>query len=80
MKRWSVIIAAVVVAIACVTGCGAATDTGAVKTEGASLNLQPRENLKDGGSLTTVLPEVSAASVWAASSCDAPWACASGLT
>ncbi|MCK8613047.1 ABC transporter family substrate-binding protein [Gordonia sp. C13] len=60
MKRWSVIIAAVVVAIACVTGCGAATDTGAVKTEGASLNLQPRENLKDGGSLTTVLPEVSA--------------------
>ncbi|MBM7280408.1 ABC transporter family substrate-binding protein [Gordonia rubripertincta] len=60
MKRWPVIIAAVAVAVACVTGCGAAIDTGAVKTEGASLNLQPRENLRDGGSLTTVLPEVSA--------------------
>ncbi len=60
MKRWSVVIAAMAVTIACITGCGAAIDTGAVKTEGASLNLQPRENLEDGGSLTTVLAEVSA--------------------
>lgn len=60
MIRWWRLIAAIAMTVACVSGCGAAVDTGAVKTEGASLNLQPpRENLRDGGSLTTAITEVS---------------------
>lgn len=60
MRRWWCLIVAVLVSMAAATGCGAAVDTGAVSTEGASLNLQPRENLRDGGSLTTAIAEVSA--------------------
>lgn len=59
MIRWWRLIAAIAMTVTCVAGCGAAVDTGAVKTEGASLNLQPRENLRDGGSLTTAITEVS---------------------
>nr|WP_223205579.1 ABC transporter family substrate-binding protein [Gordonia jinghuaiqii] len=54
------LIASVGLVVACVAGCGAAVDVGeAVHTEGASLNPQPRENLREGGSLTTALTEVS---------------------
>ncbi|MEO9326475.1 ABC transporter family substrate-binding protein [Gordonia aurantiaca] len=54
------VLGAVILVTAAVTGCGAAVDTGAVTTEGASLNPQPRENIRDGGTLTTATPEVSA--------------------
>ena len=46
MRRWWCLIVAVLVSMAAATGCGAAVDTGAVSTEGTSLNLQPRENLR----------------------------------
>ncbi|WP_419219951.1 ABC transporter family substrate-binding protein [Gordonia sp. CPCC 206044] len=47
------------VAVAYVSGCGVALDDSAVSTEGADLNPQPREALRDGGSLTTAITEVS---------------------
>lgn len=60
MRRFWILLSVVVIAVGSVAGCGAALDTSAVTTDGASLNPQPRENLRDGGSLTTAITEVSA--------------------
>ncbi|PKZ64415.1 ABC transporter substrate-binding protein [Gordonia terrae] len=60
MRRFWILLSVVVIAVGSVAGCGAALDTSAVTTEGASLNPQPRESLRDGGSLTTAITEVSA--------------------
>lgn len=46
--------------MALVAGCGSGDqESSAPKTSGAQLNPQPRENLRDGGTLTTAVPEVS---------------------
>ncbi|MGV9709310.1 ABC transporter family substrate-binding protein [Gordonia sp. NPDC003424] len=59
MKRVVIILATLLLIVAGATGCGVAMDESAVSTSGADLNPQPRENLRDGGSLTTALTEVS---------------------
>nr|WP_237421829.1 ABC transporter family substrate-binding protein [Gordonia sp. SID5947] len=46
-------------AILGLAGCGVRLDDTAISTTGADLNPQPRENLRDGGSLTTAITEVS---------------------
>ncbi|AZG46301.1 ABC transporter family substrate-binding protein [Gordonia insulae] len=58
MKRLTAILA-VVVALLGLSGCGVALDDSAISTTGADLNPQSRENLRDGGSLTTAITEVS---------------------
>ncbi|GAB92476.1 putative ABC transporter substrate-binding protein [Gordonia rhizosphera NBRC 16068] len=56
-------VVAVVVAamVALVAGCGSGGSDSSTtpKTSGAELNEQPRDNIRDGGTLTTALPEVS---------------------
>lgn len=59
MKRFVVIIAAGLLLLVGGAGCGVQTGGSAVSTHGAELNAQPREKIRDGGSLTTALPEVS---------------------
>lgn len=58
-QQLCILLSALVLVVGSVAGCGAALDTSAVTTGGASLNPQPRENLRDGGSLTTAITEVS---------------------
>lgn len=58
-QQLCILLSALVMVVGSVAGCGAALDTSAVTTGGASLNPQPRENLRDGGSLTTAITEVS---------------------
>lgn len=59
MTRIIVVLAAVLVGLAAIGGCGVALDDSTVSVTGADLNPQPREKLRDGGSLTTALAEVS---------------------
>jgi peptide/nickel transport system substrate-binding protein len=59
VRRLIVLVAAAVLGVAGTAGCGVALDDSAISTSGADLNPQPRENLRDGGGLTTAVPEVS---------------------
>ncbi len=56
------VVAMVVAAmVALVAGCGSGGSDSSTtpQTSGAELNEQPRDNIRDGGTLTTALPEVS---------------------
>ncbi|MFW0794196.1 ABC transporter family substrate-binding protein [Gordonia sp. CPCC 205515] len=59
MKRILLVVVTVLLVLVGASGCGVTMDDSAVSTTGADLNPQPRENLRDGGSLTTALVEVS---------------------
>ncbi|MGV9794928.1 MULTISPECIES: ABC transporter substrate-binding protein [unclassified Gordonia (in: high G+C Gram-positive bacteria)] len=58
--RLLVVLAAACMGVALVSACGSDSDTGApISVTGAQINEQPRDNLREGGSLTTALVEVS---------------------
>ena len=60
MKRRLVLLLTVIgLAVALVAGCGSTPEGAPVKVTGADLNEQPRDNIRDGGSLTTAVVEVS---------------------
>ncbi|MGC4962840.1 ABC transporter family substrate-binding protein [Gordonia sp. DT101] len=59
MKRFVVLILVFSLAIMGCAGCGVRLDDSAISTTGADLNPQPRANVRDGGSLTTAITEVS---------------------
>ncbi|MYR07131.1 ABC transporter family substrate-binding protein [Gordonia sp. SID5947] len=59
MKRIVALTLVIFLAILGLAGCGVRLDDTAISTTGADLNPQPRENLRDGGSLTTAITEVS---------------------
>ncbi|MDL9937481.1 ABC transporter family substrate-binding protein [Gordonia sp. ABSL1-1] len=60
MKRLLIVLVTVGLVVAGATGCGVSLDSGPVNTTGADLNPQPRDNIRDGGTLTTAIGEVTA--------------------
>ncbi|MFW0788297.1 ABC transporter family substrate-binding protein [Gordonia sp. CPCC 205333] len=59
--RWLRLVVALMTTMVVVAGCGVdLSGEGSGGGREAQLNLQPRDNVRDGGTLTTAIPEVSA--------------------